>query len=155
MILSKGVSTCIQASCSPSSLLSLQHRAGLCGLVELWHAWYQHTPCCSTDTGAGLHSAAAQRTWETVPKETLGNDFLVKWTLVYVNHCQKTQMHLVDLALRFHGQKLQRETWVHTGAGNKSCYQQRHLNVSQCKAPQGSPSHFRDSCWPLLNVNQS
>lgn len=54
-------------------------------------------------------------------------------TLVYVIHCQKTQMHLANLALRFHGQKLQRETWCpYRGREQELQPAQRYLNVTPC-----------------------
>lgn len=154
MILSKGVSTCIQASWAPAVCCHFSTEQVCVGWWSCDKLGTSTHPAAPLTLGLGSTGQLLRELGKQCQKKLWGMTFW--WSrIVHVNHCQKTQMHLVDLALRFHRQKLQCETWVHTGAGNKSCYQQRHLNVSQCKAPQGSPPHFRDSCWPLLNMNQS
>lgn len=59
--------------------------------------------------GTDICVTAAQRTEENSVEKSLGEDFLIKQTLVFVIRCQRTQMPLVNLAVRCHKQKTQEE----------------------------------------------
>lgn len=100
MILYNWFSTCLQASSSLNSFVALQQISGLCGLVAACYKLGISEGELAVPLAVGLMSTLQllKVVQKTAKKGILGKDFLIKQTPVFVIRCQRTQMHLVNLA---------------------------------------------------------
>lgn len=82
----------------------------------------------SLTTGADVCITAAQRSQEHSAERNFGGKmFSIKQTLGFVICCQRTQMQLVNLALRFHKQK---KSSAHVGSGKQAATASRRETLT-------------------------